>query len=208
MQSVSKKMSLFILGAASVIFTMVSCNPGKDAKQIEQDSIDAKIKADSITAAQNTNGSSNDHIYTAGMGKINPAKKNGKGEVVLQMDKAMDDSYANMAIEMDQQGIYSRAEVKPTYPGGETALAKFIQENIIYPEPALENGVEANVNVVFAVDENGKVYTPSIKGERTGYGLDESATVVVSKMPRWNPGQIKGKNVKSYYNLPITFKIN
>jgi protein TonB len=38
--------------------------------------------------------------------------------------------------------------------------------------------------------------------------LDEAATTVVSKMPRWNPGQIKGKNVKSYYNLPISFKIN
>ena len=62
--------------------------------------------------------------------------------------------------------------------------------------------------MIFARNENGKVYTPVVKGERTGYGLDEAATDVVSKMPRWNPGQIKGKNVKSYYSLPITFRIN
>jgi len=26
-------------------------------------------------------------------------------------------------------------------------------------------------------------------------------------MPKWNPGKIKGVNVKSYYTLPISFKI-
>ena len=86
-------------------------------------------------------------------------------------------------------------------------MAKFIQTNIVYPQVALENGVEAEVNIDYAVDEKGKVYTPFIKGAIQGYGLDEAALTVVSKMPTWNPGKIKGKNVKSYYTLPINFKI-
>ncbi len=79
---------------------------------------------------------------------------------------------------------------------------------LVYPpKDALDEGAEATVEVVFAVDEAGKVYTPFIKGDRAGYGLDEEANRVVSKMPTWNPGQIKGKNVKSYYTLPISFQI-
>ena len=146
---------------------------------------------------------------TVGIAKPNPAKAHGKGQIVFMTDweKNYDQQYANMAIEMDKEGIYSRAEIKPSYPGGEKALAKFIQENIVYPGTAIENGVEATVEVNFAVDENGKVYTPKIKDDRIGFGLDEASLDVVSKMPRWNPGQIKGKNVKSYYTLPITFVI-
>ena len=208
MKNVTKGILLFIVIAVPIAFSIQACKSGKDAKQATEDSIQAKMTADSMNASQNMNNSASQNTYTTGKGKVNPAKKNGKGMVVLQSDKAADEAYTNMVIEQDAQGIYNRAEIKPTYPGGEAALAKFIQDNIVYPDPALDNGVEADVNVVFAVDENGKVYTPMVKGERTGYGLDEAATNVVSKMPRWNPGQIKGKNVKSYYNLPISFKIN
>ena len=205
MKNVRTRVSLFIMCAATVTLTTVACMPGKDSKDATADSLRAKITSDSILLVEKN---SKEKIYTAGIGKVNLAKKNGKGEVVLQWTKAMEDEYAKMLIEADVQGIYYRTEIKPSYPGGEAALAKFIQNNIVYPEPAIENGVEASIDVVFAVDENGKVYTPVVKGERTGYGLDEAATDVVSKMPRWNPGQIKGKNVKSYYSLPITFRIN
>ena len=186
---------------------ILSCSQGKKSDQASADSIQAKITADSVSLQQNMSDSLKKTSYIAGVGKSNPSKIHGKGLVILQPNTSIDEQYNAMTIEMDKQGIYNKTEIRPSYPGGQKALAKFVQDNIVYPEDALGNGVEAEVQVIFAVDEAGKVYTPTIKGAKTGYGLDEAATNVVNKMPKWNPGKIKGVNVKSYYTLPITFKI-
>lgn len=201
----------FLVGVFTLTALLVSCNTGSDA-EAKADSIQQKKSEDSAISVHEMQMKANNGgmASASGMAKPNTAKAHGKGQIVFQpnWEKAYDQQYANMVIEMDKEGIYSRAEIKPTFPGGEKALAKFIQDNIVYPESALEEGVEGTVNVNFAVDENGKVYTPKIKGDREGYGLDEASLDVVSKMPRWNPGQIKGKNVKSYYTLPISFEIH
>lgn len=138
----------------------------------------------------------------------NPAKKGGKGKVFIVTNAPVVKPMANTQMIMDNDGYYDRVDVLPSYPGGEKALARFVEKNIDYPENALSDGVEGTVNVIFAVDENGTIYTPATKGEALGYGLDEAAADVIRKMPRWNPGSIKGKNVKTRFTLPITFQIN
>lgn len=210
MKKIITSLSLFVLVAIITTGTLVSCKSKTDAVATE-DSLKAVVAAEEADALQKKQMDSSMRAeQLPGKAIPNPAKKKGKGVIVLQSDwqKNYDQEYANLVIEMDKEGIYNRAEIKPSYPGGEKALAKFIQENIVYPEDAIDNGVEATVDVVFAVDEAGRVYTPRIKGEREGYGLDQASLDVVSKMPKWNPGQIKGKNVKSYYSLPISFVIN
>jgi protein TonB len=64
------------------------------------------------------------------------------------------------------------------------------------------------VQLSFAVDEAGKIYTPVVKSEKMGYGLEEEAIRVIQKMPKWNPGSIKGKNVKTRFEIPVTYVIN
>lgn len=195
--------SLFLFTAMVTVFSFSACSssPNSEEEAFRKDS----LRADSVERA-------NAEVKVAptiilGKAVANPAKKNGRWEVIVERDRRWEDEYAQMMMERDRQGIYYRTEVKPSYPGGEKALAKFIQENIVYPEAALENGVEGEVLVGFAVDERGVIYTPIIKGDLAGYGLDEAATDVVAKMPIWNPGQIKGMNVKSYFSLPIKFRI-
>jgi TonB family protein len=208
MKKINTKSVTLIMGVMAITLGIVSCKSGADSNQAIADSLQAKITADSI--AKVNQEQSMQQTTVAGVAQPNPEKKHGKGKVVFQTEQEAryDKEYAAMVIEMDKEGIYSRAEIKPTFPGGQDALAKFIQENIVYPDAAIDNGVEATVDVIFAVDENGKVYTPRLKSQTQGYGLDEASLNVVSKMPRWNPGQIKGKNVKSYYTLPISFVIN
>ncbi len=208
MKKINTKLLPLTLGLLTMALGVASCKSGSDAKQAMADSIQAKLTADSVIKVYKED--STQKAISAGMAKPNADKKHGKGKVVFQSDweASYEKEYSTMVIEMDKEGIYNRAEIKPSFPGGQKALAKYIQDNIVYPEPAIDNGVEATVNVVFAVDENGKVYTPRLKNEKQGYGMDEAALEVVSKMPKWNPGQIKGKNVKSYYTLPISFVIN
>lgn len=99
------------------------------------------------------------------------------------------------------------AEVFPLFPGGQAALDKFIAANVVYPADALEEGIEGTVIVEFEVDKFGMIYTPHVTSNKIGYGLEIEAMKVVNKMPLWTPGTIKGKNVKTHYRLPVTFKL-
>lgn len=131
-------------------------------------------------------------------------KKGKKGKVTIMPA----DTKANTAaMEMDKEGFYSNTEVLPSFPGGEKALERFFESNLQYPEVATENGTEGTVNLVFNVDENGKIYQPVAKGEKIGNGLEEEAIRVFNKMPKWTPGKIKGKNVKTRFTLPIKFQL-
>lgn len=120
---------------------------------------------------------------------------------------AMTSDDPSMKIEKDKMGIYSRTEVAPAYIGGQASLEDYIVNNLQYPQDAIDNNVEGIVRVQFAVDEKGNVSNVSTIGNKLGYGLEEEAVKVVSSMPKWTPGQVKGKNVKTWRTLPINYQL-
>lgn len=103
--------------------------------------------------------------------------------------------------------IFDRAEVMPQYPDGIPALMSFLSRNIRYPSLARENGLEGKVIVKFFVDIDGTVKEPIVIKDGVGGGAAEESVRVISAMPKWLPGSQKGKPVKVYYVLPITFKL-
>ena len=129
-------------------------------------------------------------------------KKTGKASMGITVN-----TDANTKIEKDKMGYYNRTEVLPAYKGGQSALETYINNNIEYPQDAIDNNTEGTVNVQFAVDEQGNISNVKTIGNKIGYGLEEEAIKVVSKMPQWTAGQVKGKNVKTWRILPITYKL-
>jgi periplasmic protein TonB len=110
-------------------------------------------------------------------------------------------------IMMDKNGVYNRADVMPSFPGGEKALDDFVQDHIQYPQDAADNNIENRVVVNFVVDKDGKIIDPTVVSNKTGYGLEDEALRVVKEMPAWYPGKVKGKAVKTRMSLPIDFKL-
>jgi TonB family protein len=139
-----------------------------------------------------------------GSAKPNPAKKGLKGKVAVSESNM---SKPSGKMEADNTGVYSNVEVLPSFPGGYKGLQKFFDDNLQYPEAASNDGVEGTVNLTFVVDETGKLTSPQVNGENLGYGLEAEALRVVNKMPKWNPGQLKGKNVKTKFTLPVRFEL-
>ena len=121
-------------------------------------------------------------------------------------DKAID--RADEALER-LEGItpYTSVEVKPTFKGGDAdAFVKYVQENIKYPQSALENNESGKVTVSFVVDANGKVRNAQVvKG--VSAALDAEALRVVKESPDWAPAKQDGKNVPVTYAIPVTFAI-
>ncbi len=103
--------------------------------------------------------------------------------------------------------IFRVVEQKPEFEGGEAGLLKYVAENIKYPAIARENGIEGKVIVQFVVDEAGNVSQANvIRG--IGGGCDQEAMRVVNTMSgKWKPGKQRGRPVKVWFTLPISFKL-
>ncbi len=174
---------------------MVACNNSDE-------SANNSTTANGESAATDTMNSATTGTTTPSGSTTAAAKKKGRASAAAM--KAEDEK---VKIEKDKMGIYTRAEVAPSYAGGYPNLETYIQDNIEYPQNAIDNSVEGTVQVQFAVDENGKVTNVSTIGNKLGYGLEEEAIKVVSNMPKWTPGQVKGKNVKTWRTLPISYQL-
>ena len=105
----------------------------------------------------------------------------------------------------DKDGVYNRAEKAPEFPGGEAALADYINTNLTSPPSAADSGT---LRVSFIVDEQGKVLNPQvINGNSLGAELANETLTVFNRMPSWTPGMVHGKNVKTRMELPIRFEL-
>jgi len=102
--------------------------------------------------------------------------------------------------------IFVAVEQQAEFPGGQGALMKFLSNNIRYPESAQQNDIQGRVIVKFVVEKDGSIGNVTVvKG--VDRDLDREAIRVVKKMPRWQPGKNNGVAVRSYFNLPVTFRL-
>lgn len=106
----------------------------------------------------------------------------------------------------DENEIYASVDVMPEFPGGNKALMTWLGANVRYPEAAQQNDVQGRVVVKFVVEKDGSIaQVQVVKG--VDKDLDKEAVRVVSKMPKWTPGKSGGKVVRTYFSLPVNFRL-
>jgi len=109
-----------------------------------------------------------------------------------------------------QEGdLYMKPDQMPVYDGHGT-LADFradVQENMNYPEEARKKNLEGMVYVTFTVDEQGEVIDKKIMNGAHPL-LDQAALEGLEGLPRWQPGMVEGKPVKTQFTIPILFREN
>jgi len=99
---------------------------------------------------------------------------------------------------------YNVVEQMPEFPGGESALQRFLMANVKYPSIAAENGVQGKVYVNFVVDRVGAI--SNVKVVRgVDPAVDKEAVRVVKSMPKWIPGRQNGEAVRVSFTVPINF---
>jgi TonB family protein len=106
----------------------------------------------------------------------------------------------------EENPVFTIVEEMPSFPGGETARNRFLAENIVYPQQAVENGIQGIVYVSFIVDTKGNVTGAKVL-RGIGGGCDEEALRVVKMMPKWLPGKQNGKQVRVLFNMPVAFRL-
>lgn len=95
----------------------------------------------------------------------------------------------------------------PSFPGGDAALMRFINDNLKYPPEALKNRISGKVIVQFVVTKYGIV--DKVKVARSvDKDLDQEAVRLCKMLPKFSPGHnAKNEPVDVRYVVPVTFKL-
>lgn len=118
-----------------------------------------------------------------------------------------DDDSAEKAVVADDETVYSVVDKMPEFAGKDPkALMEYLSKNVQYPKDAQAEKAQGRVIVQFVVDKEGNVTNPRIV--RSAHpSLDQEAIRLISNMPKWTPGQMKGQAVSTKYTVPISFTL-
>ena len=88
-------------------------------------------------------------------------------------------------------------------------MYEFIFQNFKYPAIARENGVEGTVVVQFIIETDGTLSNFKITRDIGGLCGKEALRNVASMNDDniWIPGMQRGQLIRTYYNLPIQFRL-
>lgn len=100
--------------------------------------------------------------------------------------------------------VYLICDEYASFPGGVEEFRKFVQNELQLPKYLNEKKTKEKVYINLTIDETGKITDCNYIGyPRLIFAAE--AMKLIRKMPDWTPAKIKGKNVASYFKLPIIF---
>ena len=98
-------------------------------------------------------------------------------------------------------------EQKPTFNGGDAnGFAKWVNNRLVYPEIAKENGVEGRVTLQFTIGKDGRLQDVKVLNS-PDESLAQEAVRVVSSSPKWEPGRQRDRAVKVSYTFPVIYRL-
>ena len=109
---------------------------------------------------------------------------------------------------VDEEPVpFQLVEVKPTFLGGDAnTFSTWVNNRLVYPKIAKDNGVQGRVTLQFTVEKDGSVTKVKVLRGVDPY-LDQEAVRVVSMSPKWQPGSQRDKPVPVTYTFPIIFRL-
>jgi len=109
--------------------------------------------------------------------------------------------------EEEEDKIFIHVKNMPAFPGGITALRRWIGSHVNYPAVARENGIQGTVYLRFEVTKTGKVGRVEMQ-KGVDPLLDDEAIKVIKKLPKFKPGEQNGRKVNVWFSIPVTFRLS
>ncbi|WP_300798429.1 energy transducer TonB [uncultured Alistipes sp.] len=120
-------------------------------------------------------------------------------EIIQQVD------IVEEVIEDDQPFLV--AETMPSFQGGDlNTFRNWVQQNVKFPQIALENGIQGRVVLSFVIEKDGRLTNIQVL-QTPDRSLSEEAIRVLSKSPKWSPGKQRNQVVRVKYTLPVDFRV-
>jgi protein TonB len=103
--------------------------------------------------------------------------------------------------------IYFSCDKKPEYLNSESKLIKFISDSLIYPESSLAQGIQGKVVVRLIIEKDGTIEEAEVLLSPDSLLSQEAIRVLSLTSGKWEAGVVGGKKVRSYFTMPVVFKI-
>ena len=146
--------------------------------------------------------------------------ENGKGvaksldEALAFYRKAVEQGYSGAGKDVervseliDSLRIYDVVDENPEFPGGMNSVARYLLDNVKYPDVSRDNNSQGKALVQFVVNADGSIQDVEINRSTGDVYLDKEAIRVVEAMPNWKPGKHRGKVVRVRYVLQVNFRL-
>ena len=99
------------------------------------------------------------------------------------------------------------AETMPSFQGGDlNTFRNWVQQNVRFPQIALENGIQGRVVVTFVIEKDGRLTNIEVL-QTPDRSLSDEAIRVLNKSPKWSPGKQRNQPVRVKYTLPVDFRV-
>ena len=109
--------------------------------------------------------------------------------------------------EVFEEEIFIVVEEKASFMGGdEGTFRNWVQQNVKFPQIALENGIQGRVVLSFVIEKDGRLTNIQVL-QTPDRSLSEEAIRVLSKSPKWSPGKQRNQVVRVKYTLPVDFRV-
>ena len=160
----------------------------------------------------------------------------GKGGVAEIVTISARDLPVDTAMEEENDEVFIIAEEMPEFVGGESALQKYIQQQMNNPSEISEYGLQGRFDVSFIVEKDGSISNvtaqmvrqdesgadAAIRGfQRDGKPNPDPETIthlmhvwkssaegIIAKMPRWKPARQRGRTVRCKVTVPLYYHMD
>ena len=95
-------------------------------------------------------------------------------------------------------------DVEAAFNGGYEAWKNFLLDELDYPEFSIEYNEQGTVYLSFVIELDGSVGEVKVL-RGVSRLLDQEAVRVIKKSPKWSPGIVDGRPVRTRINVPINF---
>ena len=127
-------------------------------------------------------------------------------EVIEEEEEVEDDTPFMVVENMPALGPCKSMRGDERHQCTQLEIIKYVSSNTKYPPIAKSAGIQGTVFVYFVVGKDGGVRDVKILKE-VDSRLDAEAKRVVESLPKFEPGQQRGKNVSVQYPIPVKFII-
>ena len=109
--------------------------------------------------------------------------------------------------EVFEEEIFIVVEEKASFMGGdEGTFRNWVQQNVKFPQIALEIGIQGRVVLSFVIEKDGRLTNIQVL-QTPDRSLSEEAIRVLNKSPKWSPGKQRNQVVRVKYTLPVDFRV-
>lgn len=111
----------------------------------------------------------------------------------------------SLILSLTVQFVYGQNDLSASFPGGDEAYDTYLQNNLIFPEQAIQKKTTREIRAVVIIDTLGKVRVQSFVYPNSRLGFEEEVIKFINAMPLWNPTVHNGEVANSQMVLNFNF---